>query len=81
MISQLIGFVVVFSAGNPFARKKAPDGTNTGSNPFARTGGGKPLNALKSNSFFEKVDIAEEQVSQRKHSALSYHLTHSSWHA
>jgi hypothetical protein len=46
---------------NPFARKPAPTGsTSAAFNPFARKNGAKaPLNAVKSNSFFEKVDAAE----------------------
>ncbi len=39
------------------------------SSPFARKGG-LPINAVKSNSFFEKVDAADSEVAARLRTLL-----------
>jgi chromosome transmission fidelity protein 4 len=46
--------ILLGAAKNPFAKKAA-----LGSNPFAKPAVAKPLNAIKSTSFFERVDNIE----------------------
>ncbi|KIJ49698.1 hypothetical protein M422DRAFT_59357 [Sphaerobolus stellatus SS14] len=53
----------VKTSGNPFARKAAAEAK---ANPFARPAGAKSHVATKSNSFFEKVDEANDHATQVK---------------